>query len=178
WYHERLLTAPDARPARDYLRSRGYDGEVARAYKLGWAPDDWDQLARALKLPDDVLQDTGLGRLNRRNRQQDAFRARVLFPIFDVRGDPVAFGGRALPGGPRPSASTTGRSATRSTSRWPRCHRAATRPTWPAPIPRRSPRRWRRRGRSSSSASSGRWPRPTCDRPRAGRARPKPRWPR
>ncbi len=98
WYHERLLDAPDAAAARAYLRSRGYDGDVVRTYRLGWAPDEWDALARALRLPDDVLRDTGLGFLNRRNRPQDAFRNRVMFPIFRSDGDPVAFGGRAMPG--------------------------------------------------------------------------------
>ena len=49
WYHERLLRAPDAGPARDYLRSRGYDGEVVRQFRLGWAPDEWDALSRALE---------------------------------------------------------------------------------------------------------------------------------
>lgn len=102
WYHERLLSAPDAAAARAYVRSRGYDGEIVRTYRLGWAPDDWDALCRHLKLPVDVLRDTGLGFLNRRERQQDSFRARLMFPIFDVRGDPVAFGGRTLPGGPPP----------------------------------------------------------------------------
>ncbi|MHB8670263.1 MAG: DNA primase [Acidimicrobiales bacterium] len=102
WYHQRLLSAPDAGRARDYLRSRGYDGETVRAYRLGWAPDGWDALARALDLPDDVLRDTGLGFVNRRNRQQDAFRARVMFPILDARGDAVAFGGRVLPGAEGP----------------------------------------------------------------------------
>ncbi|HYF46501.1 MAG TPA: toprim domain-containing protein, partial [Acidimicrobiales bacterium] len=97
WYHDRLLTGADAKRARGYLRSRGHDGEIVRQYKIGWAPDEWDALAKALKLPDDVLRDTGLGFLNRRNRQQDAFRARILFPIFDAQGDPVAFGGRKLP---------------------------------------------------------------------------------
>jgi DNA primase len=102
WYHERLLSAPDAGRARAYLRSRGYDREVVERFRLGWAPDEWDALARALGLPDDVLRDTGLGFVNRAGRQQDAFRARVMFPIFDVRGDPVAFGGRALGGeGPK-----------------------------------------------------------------------------
>jgi DNA primase len=96
WYHQRLLAAPDGAAARSYLRSRGYDGDVVRQFKLGWAPDDWDALARALKLPEEVLRDTGLGFVNRRSRQQDAFRARVMFPIFDVRGEPVAFGGRSL----------------------------------------------------------------------------------
>ena len=102
WYHRRLLSAPDAAPARAYLRSRRYDGEVVRAYRLGWAPDDWDALCRALDVPLDVLRDTGLGLLNRRQRRQDTFRSRIMFPIFDVRGDAVAFGGRALPGGPPP----------------------------------------------------------------------------
>src|SRR5277367_5109898 len=59
WYHERLLRAPDAGLARDYLRSRGYDGEVVRQFRLGWAPDEWDALSRALKLPERVLTDSG-----------------------------------------------------------------------------------------------------------------------
>ena len=97
WYHERLLRAPDAGRARDYLRSRGYDGEVVRQFRLGWAPDDWDALSRALKLPERVLTDSGLGFVNRRGRAQDAFRGRVLFPICDPSGRPVALGGRILP---------------------------------------------------------------------------------
>ncbi|HVX20164.1 MAG TPA: DNA primase [Acidimicrobiales bacterium] len=97
WYHRRLLSAPDAGPARDYLRSRGYDGDVVRKFRLGWAPDDWDALAKALKLPERVLADSGLGFVNRRGRAQDAFRARVIFPICDPSGRPVALGGRILP---------------------------------------------------------------------------------
>ena len=100
WYHERLLRSPDAGPARDYLRSRGYDGDVVRQFRLGWAPDDWDALAKALKLPEKVLSDSGLGFVNRRGRPQDFFRARILFPICDPSGRPVALGGRILP--PRP----------------------------------------------------------------------------
>ncbi len=98
WYHQRLLTAPDAGPARSYLRSRGFTKEMVERYRLGWAPDDWDQLATALGVSDQVLRDTGLGFVNRRSRQQDAFRGRVLFPIFDANGDAVAFGGRIMPG--------------------------------------------------------------------------------
>jgi DNA primase len=103
WYHQRLLTAPDAATARGYLRSRGYDGEVARTYKLGWAPDDWDTLCRSLGVADEVLRDTGLGFVNKRNRLMDSFRGRVLFPIFDARGDAVALGGRILPGSSDPA---------------------------------------------------------------------------
>ncbi|HWE66126.1 MAG TPA: DNA primase [Acidimicrobiales bacterium] len=97
WYHERLLRSPDAGPARDYLRSRGYDGEVVRQFRLGWAPDEWDALSRALKLSERTLTDSGLGFINKRGRSQDAFRNRVLFPICDPSGRPVALGGRILP---------------------------------------------------------------------------------
>ena len=103
WYHQRLLTATDARPARDYLRSRGLAGDVARQFRIGWAPDDWDALSRGLGLPADVLRDTGLAFMNRRNQLQDAFRARVLFPIFSADGDAVALGGRVLPGSSDPA---------------------------------------------------------------------------
>ena len=109
WYHQRLLTGDDAGHARGYLRERGYDGEVVRRYRIGWAPDGWDELCRSLKVDPDVLRDTGLGFLNKRGRLQDSFRARVLFPIFDARGDAVAIGGRVLPGaeGPKYKNSTT-----------------------------------------------------------------------
>jgi len=97
FYHERLLSAPDAGPARDYLRSRGYDGDIVRTFRLGWAPDDWDALAKHLKVSTPVLTESGLGFVNRRGRPQDAFRARVVFPIFDTSGKPIALGGRILP---------------------------------------------------------------------------------
>jgi DNA primase len=98
WYHERLLSSPDAGAARGYLRKRGLDGDVVREYQLGWAPDAWDALCRALRLDEQDARDTGLGRVNQRGRLQDHFRARVLFPIHDAEGHPVSFGGRILPG--------------------------------------------------------------------------------
>jgi DNA primase len=97
WYHQRLLTSADAGRARDYLRSRGYDGDVVRRFRLGWAPDEWDALSTALKLPERILSDSGLGFINKRGRAQDSFRNRVLFPICDPSGRPVALGGRILP---------------------------------------------------------------------------------
>ncbi len=100
FYHERLLSASDAGRARDYLRSRGYDGETVRTFRLGWAPDDWDTLAKHLHVAPKVLEESGLGFVNRRGRQQDAFRARVIFPIFDPSGRAIALGGRILPGAP------------------------------------------------------------------------------
>ena len=98
WYHERLLSAKDAAPARGYLRSRGLTGDDVRAYRVGWAPEGWDELARALRLPNDVFVEAGLGFMNSRGRPTDAFRGRVMFPILDVSGDPVGFGGRIMPG--------------------------------------------------------------------------------
>ncbi len=103
WYHQRLLTAPDARAARDYLRSRGLAGDIARQFHLGWAPDDWDLMSRSIGVPADQLRDTGLAFTNSRNRLQDSFRARVLFPIFSDSGEPVAIGGRILPGSTDPA---------------------------------------------------------------------------
>lgn len=102
WYHQRLLSSPDASNARGYLRSRGYDSDIVRRFQIGWAPDGWDELSKSLRLPENVLKETGLGFVNRRGRAQDAFRGRVLFPIFDVAGHAIAIGGRILPGSEGP----------------------------------------------------------------------------
>jgi DNA primase len=102
FYHERLLSSPDAAEARSYLRSRGIDGDEVRTFMLGWAPAAWDELARSMKVPADVFVDSGLGFRNRNGRLTDAFRGRVLFPIFDAQDRPVGFGGRVLPGAEGP----------------------------------------------------------------------------
>jgi len=107
WYHDRLLTSPDAGAARSYLRERGFDGDRVRQYKIGWAPDDWDQLVKALPFSPKVLRDAGLGRESKRGGTNDFFRARVLFPIFDVQGDAIGFGGRMMPGGRPPKYQNT-----------------------------------------------------------------------
>lgn len=108
WYHDRLLCAPDAAAARAYLRGeRGYDGDLVRRYQLGWAPDGWDQLIKALKLPASALVDAGLAYVNDRGRHNDFFRGRLLFPIFEPGGRPVGAGGRILPGGRGPKYKNT-----------------------------------------------------------------------
>ncbi len=107
FYHQRLLDGSDAGAARNYLRSRGYDGDLVRRWKLGWAPDDWDVLARHLGLSDADLRDSGLGFVNRGGRQQDFFRGRILFPITDEKGDPVGFGGRVMPNAEGPKYLNT-----------------------------------------------------------------------
>ncbi len=117
WYHERLLTGEDAGAARSYLRRRGLEGDTVRRFQVGWAPDEWDALARSLKLSDKDLTDSGLGFVNRRGRQQDAFRNRVLFPVFDAQGTAVGFGGRILPGGDGPKYKNSSESAVYAKSR-------------------------------------------------------------
>ena len=101
---ERAISGPPTPPALARRRPRtrlpplrGYDGDIVRQFRLGWAPDDWDAMATSLKLPENVLSDSGLGFVNRRGRVQDFFRNRVLFPICDPSGRPVAIGGRILP---------------------------------------------------------------------------------
>ena len=173
WYHERLLRAPDAGLARDYLRSRGYDGEVVRQFRLGWAPDEWDALSRALKLPERVLTDSGLGFINRRGRAQDAFRGRVLFPICDPSGRPVALGG----GSSRPGPASRPPSAPSPSTRTPRRRRStrsgapSMRSTGPSTTSSRRVRSWCARATPTSSASS----RPACPGPWPPAGRP---WPR
>lgn len=97
FYHERLLDHPDAGPARQYLRARGYDGAVVRRFRLGFAPPGFDELARHLKLAPALLREAGLAHETSRGRIQDSFRDRVMFPILDPGGKPIAFGGRILP---------------------------------------------------------------------------------
>ncbi|MDP4928359.1 MAG: DNA primase [Ilumatobacteraceae bacterium] len=103
WYHTRLLESPDARAAREYLRDRGLAGDVARSFRLGWAPDEWDALSTSLGATPAMLAEVGLGFVNKAGRLQDSFRARVMFPIFDENGAAVAFGGRILPGSTDPA---------------------------------------------------------------------------
>ncbi|HZD23977.1 MAG TPA: DNA primase [Acidimicrobiia bacterium] len=97
-YHERLKTASEAGPARSYLRSRGYDGALINHWRLGFAGTDWDTLARTLRsggIGDEAIIDAGLGRRGRHGIY-DSFRGRLMFPIYDLRGDPIGFGARRI----------------------------------------------------------------------------------
>jgi len=97
-YHDRLKKAPEAGPARAYLRQRGYDVGIIDEWKLGFAAVDWDTLTKELKaggLDDRVLVDSGLSRRGRHGLF-DVFRGRLMFPIHDLRGDAVGFGGRKI----------------------------------------------------------------------------------
>ena len=107
FYHRLLVEDPAGKPARSYLRQRGFDGEMARQFQLGWAPAAWEALATHLQEkgfdPKWARDRLGLTRAGNEGRgDYDLFRRRLLFPIHDERGRPVAFGGRILEGdGPK-----------------------------------------------------------------------------
>ena len=99
-FHTRLKKAPEAGPARSYLRGRGYDLDIIDEWRIGFAGTEWETLSKALRtggIADSALIDAGLSRRGRHGLY-DVFRGRLMFPIHDVRGDPVAFGGRKVDG--------------------------------------------------------------------------------
>ena len=104
WYHQRLLEDPEARRARDYLRSPRPGRRRRPQFKLGWAPDDWDALARAVGHRRRAAAGDRAGvHQPVATACRTPSRARVLFPIFSDNGEPVAFGGRILPGSTDPA---------------------------------------------------------------------------
>ncbi len=99
-YYERVLwEGKAAAPAREYLQARGFDDEVCRAYRVGFAPAGWQTLrdaAAAKGFSDQELLDTGLAVPGRGDRPYDRFRERIVFPLADDRGRTLGFGARAL----------------------------------------------------------------------------------
>src|SRR5690242_6421607 len=91
-----------SKAAIDYLKGRGLSGEIAARYGLGYAPDGWQNLEAVF--PDyatAALKDTGLvidsePEGDKKSRRYDRFRARVMFPILDARGNVIGFGGRVI----------------------------------------------------------------------------------
>ncbi len=95
-----LAKAPEAEEARRFFARRGVSDETRTAFGLGYSMDAWDALlARARKagIPEKVLLAGGLA-IERESKSgcYDRFRGRAMFPIWDVRGKPVAFGARTL----------------------------------------------------------------------------------
>ena len=99
YYHRLLVEAPEGGPGRKHLRARNFDGDAARRFHLGWAPDGYDALSVHLQregFERRDIEEAGLAFVNRVNKLQDQFRSRLMFPIYDSRGEPAGFGGRAL----------------------------------------------------------------------------------
>lgn len=99
-FHDCLLNDSQAVAAREYLEGRGISLESIERYRLGFAPDSWSWLldeARRRKYEPQNLLDVALVKQNDRGGYYDFFRGRVIFPIHDEQGRPIAFGGRVLP---------------------------------------------------------------------------------
>jgi DNA primase len=90
-------TLKDAPRAIDYLKGRGLTGEVAVRFGIGYAPDDWQPLAKAFAdYQDKALETAGLVITGDAGKRYDRFRDRIMFPIHDGSGRVIGFGGRIL----------------------------------------------------------------------------------
>jgi DNA primase len=98
WWQDQLQ-GKAARAVREYLTQRGINEETSQAFKLGFAPDSWDALSTHLRqkgATQEQLEKSGLVVRKDEGGSYDRFRGRLIFPVFDAQGKPIAFGGRTL----------------------------------------------------------------------------------
>ena len=102
WWQQQLESGGEGRIAREYLNERGITEETQKVFRLGYAPDSWDSLSLYLRnkgATQEHIDRSGLvARKEESNRSYDRFRGRLMFPVLDVQGRPIAFGGRTLKG--------------------------------------------------------------------------------
>ncbi len=102
YFHRNLILGKDAEvlAAREYLRKRAVNAACAKRFQLGYAYEAWDGLLKLLRVKgfsDKLIEKSGLAvKSEGKSSIYDRFRGRIIFPIFDHRGRPVAFGGRAM----------------------------------------------------------------------------------
>ncbi len=99
YFHQQLST-PDGRPALEYIVARGLSRQTVTQFGLGFAPDRWSGLLDAMGAkgyrPEELVE-AGLAiRSAQKNSIYDRFRNRLMFPIIDVRGNVIGFGGRVM----------------------------------------------------------------------------------
>ena len=98
FFHSQLH-GPAGRQGLEYLQRRGLSRGIMTRFGLGFAPDNWDSLIRAMAQKGyekgDLLE-AGLAVSSQKGRIYDRFRGRVMFPIIDLRGDVIGFGGRVM----------------------------------------------------------------------------------
>ena len=98
FFHSTLSTE-EARVAREYLDKRRLSPETVKHFGLGYAPDRWDSLVKHMKakgFTEAELVSFDLARKTSKGGTIDNFRNRLMFPIIDLRGNVIAFGGRVL----------------------------------------------------------------------------------
>lgn len=114
WFEDRLRSS-EGTAARTYLEGRGLDAAAWSRHRLGYAPDDWRRTRAHLHeqgFSDAELIETGLIRESDKGGEPfDFFRGRVMFPILDVRGAVIAFGGRGLAPDAKPKYLNSGDTA-------------------------------------------------------------------
>lgn len=100
WWEENLdESTGEARTAREYIAGRSITDETRKSFRLGYAPASWDALINHLKsrgATDAEIERSGLVVKKEKGGFYDRFRGRIVFPVLDVRGRPVAFGARAI----------------------------------------------------------------------------------
>ena len=97
-FYAAALRTPEAAPAVEFLKARGFDGTAAQTFGCGYAPAGWDALTKHLLAAGfslDELMKAGLSKEGRRG-PIDRFHRRLLWPIRDLGGDVVGFGGRRI----------------------------------------------------------------------------------
>ena len=94
-YREHLKTSPRAVA---YLKGRGLSGQIAKRFGLGYAPEGWRSLASVFaKYDDPLLAESGLVIVNEEDdKRYDRFRDRIMFPIRNIKGECIGFGGRVI----------------------------------------------------------------------------------
>ncbi|MCK9876452.1 DNA primase [Frankia sp. Ag45/Mut15] len=109
FYAEQLGAHPAARAGQEFLTARGFDAQAAHRFGVGYAPTGWDTLTRHLLARRFTSEDLVLGGLSKpgsRGGLIDRFHHRLMWPIRDLAGDVVGFGGRLLEGGNTSHAAT------------------------------------------------------------------------
>ena len=99
FFHSQLY-APVGKPALEYALGRGMSKSILTTFGVGYAPDSWDNLVKAMRAKgytDEELKESGLVSVSQKNGNIfDRFRDRLMFPIIDVRGNVIGFGGRII----------------------------------------------------------------------------------
>ena len=99
FFHSQLY-APTGAEALNYALGRGMNKYILTTFGVGFAPDTWDSLCNAMRAKgytDEELKESGLVTVSQKNgRIFDRFRGRLMFPIIDVRGTVIGFGGRII----------------------------------------------------------------------------------
>jgi DNA primase len=100
WWELQLETSGEAKIARDYLVRREITEETTKTFRLGYAPDSWEALSSHLRqkgASQDQIERSGLVvKKDSGSGSYDRFRGRLIFPVLDIQGKPIAFGGRTL----------------------------------------------------------------------------------